>query len=413
MQKKVVVVGAGIVGVSTAIWLQRAGHKVTIIDKEGPAAGASFGNAGVLATSSIIPVTTPGLLKKAPKMLFSPNEPLFLRWAYLPKLLPFLFKYLKHANEKSVNRIADGLNQLLNDTPEQHIALAKGTPAEAFLEEGNYIFGYEDKSAFEADAFTWEIKKSKGVDFEELNAEALAEYDVALKGRFGYGVNCKHHGKISDPGAYINALADHFVTQGGIILKKELLGFNSVNGHCEGLKTSDGIITADDYILTTGAWSSQWQNELGITVPMESERGYHIEFINPSIILHTPIMVAGGKFVVHSMDGRMRCSGVVEFGGLEAGASDAPIKLLRTQMKKLFPEMSYDNVTEWLGHRPATADSLPVIGLSPNADNVYLGFGHHHIGLSAGPKTGRWLSKLATGEPIEEDLSIYIANREI
>lgn len=413
MQKKVVVVGAGIVGVATAIWLQRAGHQVTLIDKEGPAAGASFGNAGVLATGSIIPVTTPGLLKKAPKMLFSPNEPLFLRWTYLPKLLPFLFKYLKHANEKSVNRIADGLHQLLNDTPEQHIALAKGTPAEAFLEEGNFIFGYEDKSAFEADAYTWEIRKRKGIDFEELDAETLAEYDVALKERFGYAVKCKHHGKISDPGAYVNALAEHFVSKGGEILKKALLGFNLVDSHCEGLRTSDGIINADDYVLTTGAWSRQWQNELGITVPMESERGYHIEFMNPSIHLHTPIMVASGKFVVHSMDGRLRCAGVVEFGGLEAAASEAPIKLLKKQMKNLFPELSYDNITEWLGHRPATADSLPVVGLSPNADNIYLGYGHHHIGLSGGPKTGRWLSKLVTGNHLDEDLSIYAADRKI
>ena len=386
---------------------------MTLVDKEGPAAGASQGNAGVLATGSIIPVTTPGLLKKTPKMLFSANEPLFLRWGYLPKLLPFLFKYLKHANEKSVNRIAEGLNQLLKDTPEQHIALAQGTKAEEYLEEGDYIFAYDSKSDFESDSFSWNIRRKKNLDFEELDAKTLVEYDPALEDCFGYAVKCKHHGKISDPKAYVSALTDHFVSKGGRLLKQELIGFNIADKHCKGVKTKDGILTADDYILTTGAWSNQWKDELGITVPMESERGYHIELTNPSVSLRAPVMVASGKFVVHSMKGRMRCAGIVEFGGLDAPASVPPIKLLLKKIKQLFPDLSYDNVIEWLGHRPATADSLPVISISPKVENIYLGYGHHHIGLSGGPKTGYWLSTLVTGDHIEDDLSIYSADRKI
>lgn len=413
MRQAFVVIGAGIVGISTAIWLQRDGHQVTVIDKEGPAAGASFGNAGVMATGSLVPVTVPGLLFKAPKMLFSKNQPLFLRWGYLPKLTPFLLKYLKHANTKSVTRIAVGLNQLLHDTPEQHFDLAQGTPAEAYIEHGDYLYAYDNKAAFEADSYTWEVKKSGGVDFVEMDEEALSEYDPNIKNRFGYGVQCKHHGKITDPGAYVNALAEHFIANGGDIQHQELLGFELNNGQCDGLITTDGSITADKYIVTTGAWSSAWEKALGITVPMESERGYHIEFVNPSITLRSPLMVTGGKFVVHSMIGRMRCAGIVEFGGLHNPSSKAPIKLLKKQMAKLFPDLSYDSVNEWLGHRPATADSLPVIGASPNAKNVYLGYGHHHVGISGGPKTGRWLAKLAAGVPLDVDLTTYAADRKI
>lgn len=413
MKQSFVVIGAGIVGISTAIWLQRDGHQVTLIDKEGPAAGASSGNAGVMATGSLVPVTVPGLLFKAPKMLFSGNQPLFLRWGYLPKLMPFLFKYLKHANDKSVERIADGLNQLLHDTPEQHFDLAKGTPAEAYIEHGDYLYVYDNKAAFEADSYTWYVKKRGGVDFVEMDQQALSEYDSNINNRFGYGVKCNHHGKISDPGAYVYALAEHYVANGGDIQHKELLGFALHKGQCEGLKTTDGIITADKYILTSGAWSSAWEKELGVTVPMESERGYHVEFVNPSITLRSPMMVTAGKFVVHSMKGRMRCAGIVEFGGLNNLSSTAPIKLLKKQMANLFPDLSFDSVNEWLGHRPATADSLPVIGPSPNVSNVYLGYGHHHVGISGGPKTGRWLAKLAAGTPLEDDLSVYAANRKI
>jgi D-amino-acid dehydrogenase len=411
--KNILVIGAGIVGVATALWLQRDGHSVTLIDKEGPAAGASQGNAGVLASGSLVPVTAPGLLKKAPGMLMNKNQPLFVRLAYLPKLIPFLFKYMKHANAQSVERISKGLSVLLHDSPDQHLALANGTVATQYIGSDDYLFGYADEAAFAADQFGWGIRERRGVDFEKLDAVALADYDPSLKGRFGYGVQCKNHGRINDPGAYVTTLAEHFVSQGGTFLKTEVKGFDVHEGHCSGVSTVDGNVVADTYVLTTGAWSSAWQKELGVSVPMESERGYHIEYVNPSITLRSPLMVAGGKFVVHSMTGRMRCAGVIEFGGLQSGASEAPIKLLKKQMSNLFPDMTYDRIDEWMGHRPATADSLPVIGASPKADNIFLGYGHHHIGLSGGPKTGRWLAKLATGVPINTDLSAYAADRHI
>lgn len=418
MKKSIVVIGAGIVGLSAAIWLQRDGHKVTIVDKGGPAAGASFGNAGVLAPSSITPVTMPGLIKQAPKMLFSPNQPLFLLWLYLPKLIPFLAKYLKHANIKSVERIADGLTQLLQDSPDQHLALSKGTGAEKFITIENYLFAYDNKSDYENSTFLWKVRRDRGYKSTELDANALGEYDPALKGRFGYGLLCEHHGQISDPGEYVKALADHFIEQGGMLLQHELVSFDIQNGMCVGIETTNEAagnktLVADAYILATGAGSSLWQVALGVSVPLETERGYHIEFVNPSITLRSPVMVAAGKFVLNSMNGRLRCAGVVEFGGLDAPAATAPIQLLKKQMKQLYPDLTYDKVNEWLGHRPATTDSLPVIGVSPNASNVYLGYGHHHIGLTGGPKTGRWLSLLATGQRTEEDLSIYAADRKV
>ena len=215
MAKKVAIIGAGIVGVSTAIWLQRAGHQVIIIDREGPAAGTSYGNAGVLAAAAIVPVPTPGLWKKAPGMLFDKNQPLFLRWSYLPKLLPFLMRYLSMGRADRVLRISDSLSLLLHDAADQHVALAVGTGAERFLTEGDYLFGYKDKAAFEADAYAWKIRRDRGHPYEEMTAEQLAEYDPAMAGRFGYAVRCPQHGHISDPGAYVNALADHVTDQGG------------------------------------------------------------------------------------------------------------------------------------------------------------------------------------------------------
>jgi len=208
-------------------------------------------------------------------------------------------------------------------------------------------------------------------------------------------------------------LADHFKSNGGTVIQSDLQGFDIKEGECLQLQTSDGLLAADKYVITAGAWSSVWEKVLGISVPMESERGYHIEFVNPSITLRSPLMVAGGKFVVNSMDGRLRCAGVVEFGGLTPHRSQAPIELLKNQMAELFPDLKYDRIDEWMGHRPATADSLPIIGASPKAKNVYLGYWHHHIGLTGGPKTGRWLASLITGTSINTDLSAYAADRKV
>ncbi|MEM7545320.1 MAG: FAD-binding oxidoreductase [Pseudomonadota bacterium] len=407
----VVVIGAGIVGVSTAIWLQRAGVPVLLIDREGPASGTSYGNAGILAAASVVPVTTPGLIFKAPGMLFDPMKPLFLRWSYLPRLFPFLRRYLAHATGAAVERISQGLTDVLGDTAEQHVSLAKGTPAERFVKVGDYLFGYADRAAYLADSYAWSIRTKRGFAFEEMDAAALAAYDSGLKGRFGFGVRCPDHGTITDPGAYVSALYDHFRAEGGEVKIATVSDLRLEDGRATGIETNDGFVVASRIVVTTGAWSGPLARKLGVAMPLESERGYHLEFVNPSITLKAPIMNTAGKFVVTPMEGRMRCAGVVEFGGLEAGPSEAPFKLLEKQTKALFPDLTYERIERWMGHRPATTDSLPVIGAAPAAPNVWLGYGHQHVGLTGGPKTGRWLAQLITGTIPNVDLTPFAPDR--
>ncbi|WP_424986186.1 NAD(P)/FAD-dependent oxidoreductase [Microbulbifer sp. S227A] len=408
---RVLVIGAGIVGVSTAVWLQRAGCDVTLIDRSGPASGTSHGNGGILAACAVVPVTVPGLLSKAPGMLFDRDQPLFLKWRYLPRLLPFLRRYLANATDAQVERTSLALTELLGDCADQHVALARNTPAAAYVRPGSYLFGYPDKPAFDAERYVWSIRRKRGYRFREMTADDLAAHDPALAGRFGYGVECPDHGLITDPGAYVIALADHFVAQGGRLLTGDVTGFDRQDGTVTAARTSAGQIAADSFVLATGVWSGPLARGLGITVPLESERGYHVEFVNPSITLTSPIMVAAGKFVVSSMQGRLRCAGVVEFGGLDAGPSRAPFELLKRQVATLFPDLTYDDTVEWMGHRPATADSIPTIGQAPAARNVFVGYGHHHIGLSGGPKTGRWLAQMITGRPVNTDLSAFSPDR--
>ncbi|WP_425051586.1 NAD(P)/FAD-dependent oxidoreductase [Psychromarinibacter sp. S121] len=404
---KVAIVGAGIVGVSTALWLQRDGHEVVLVDRAGPAEGTSYGNGGVLASSGIVPVTTPGLMRKAPGMLFDPKQPLFLKWGYLPKLMPWLARYLTHANAKDARRIASAVAGVVGDSYAEHLSLAKGTRAEKWLIPSDYVFIYDDRAAFEADAFGWGVRRENGYTWEELDGAAFRAYDPAFADHLGFAVRLPDHGRIADPGQYVKDLAAEVEAAGGRILQADVEDFVIESGRVTGLRAGGETIPCDAAVVATGVWSGPLTKALGLKVPLESERGYHMEFWNPSVAPKSPVMVAGGKFVITPMEGRIRAAGIVEFGGLEAGPSEAPFELLRKNVAAALPGLTYDEVTQWMGHRPAPADSIPVIGEVPGAKGVFTGFGHHHIGLTGGPKTGRLLSQLIAGRKPNIDLSPY------
>lgn len=404
---QIIVAGAGIIGVSTAIWLQRAGHDVTIVDRTGPASGTSHGNAGVLAAGGVVPVTVPGLLRKAPGMLFNPDAPLFLRWSYLPRLLPFLRKYLAHGTDAHVKYYARAMADLMHDSVDQHEALSHGTPAARFVSRDDYCFGYADRAAFDADSYAWAIRKDAGVQYSVVSGQDYTADDPIYGDTFGTVVKCHNHGRISDPGAYVQALCDHFVSEGGTLHIAAINDIDVTDGAVTALHTHDGPLRADKIVLALGPWSKAIAHKLGVKVPLESERGYHIELINPSMTPKNPMMVAAGKFVITPMEGRIRAAGVIEFGGLDAGPSRAPFDLLQKQIKAALPDVTYDSVTEWMGHRPAPADSLPLIGANDAAGKSYSAFGHQHLGLTGGPKTGRIIADLIAETSTNMDLSPF------
>ncbi len=410
-RKTVAVIGAGIVGVSTAIWLQRDGHDVILIDREGPAAGASYGNGGVLASCSIVPVAMPGLLMKAPAMLMDPNQPLFLKWGYLPRLMPWLLRYLRRANERDARLTATAVAGIIGDSLADHQALAAGTGAEHWIVPSDYLFIYNDRAHYRADALGWKIRAEHGFQWDELEADAFHAYDPVFSHDLNFATKLGDHGRISDPGAYVTRLAQHMVETGGRMI---IAGVDDVvrqGGAVTGVRAGGETIACDAVVVATGAWSGPLAKKLGVKVPLESERGYHLELWEPSVMPKSPVMVVSGKFVMTPMEGRLRLAGIVEFGGLEAPASRAPMELLKKNVRSALPGISWKKEEEWMGHRPAPADSIPVIGEVPGIKGAYLGFGHHHIGLTGGPKTGRLLAQMISGRTPNADMSAYAPAR--
>ena len=376
----------------------------------GDESAASFGNAGVLAACSVAPVTAPGLALKGPGLLMDPNFPLFLRWSYLPKLAPWLFRYLSHANDADTRRIAKGLTPLTHDSVDQHLSLVHETPAQDWVTTSDYAFAYSDRAAFDADAYTWELRREAGFVPELIEGAAAQDYEPTLSSDFECLAVMKDHGFLHKPAQYLKALEKVALSLGVGIRQEAVIDLELSDGRVSGVVTDKGRHACTNAVLSTGVWSKPWIKKLGINVPLESERGYHIELAHPNCAPRVPLMITTGKFVATPMENALRCAGVVEFGGAEAPASEAPLALLRKKVCAAFPDLEMVRETSWLGHRPAPTDSLPLIGEIKNT-GVFAGFGHHHIGMTAGPKTGRIIAGLITGKPQNVDLAPYRPER--
>lgn len=409
----ILVAGGGITGVSAAEWLRRDGHDVTLIDRVAPGdpAQTSYGNAGILAACAVVPVPVPGIWKKAPGMLLDPNGPLFLRWSHLPRLLPWLIPFLRSARRDRVEAISQALMPLIGDTVEQHQALARGTPAERWIETGEYSYLYPDRKAFAGDGFGFALRRAHGFGWEERDRETLLEIDPEIGPAYGFAATFKDHGWITDPGRYVADLAAWFEGQGGRLRQGEISEILPLDGGRAAVIVDGETIEADRVVIATGAWSGKLARALGHEPALESERGYHVWLRGPSIRPPHPYMMADAKCVATPMESGLRLAGLAEFGGLDAPASKAPIELLKRRVRRLYPTLTWESEDSWLGHRPSTIDSLPLIGPSPKAPGVVFAFGAQHLGLTMGPKTGRLVADMISGNRPNIDMGPYKVGR--
>ena len=412
-QKPVGIIGAGIVGIASALHLLRMGRKVIVFDKTGPGAGASTGNGGILACCAIVPVTTPGVWRQAPRMLFERDGALFLRWAYLPRLLPWLLPYVANARRERAGYIARALAPLVCDSVAEHRLLAADSVAARRIRACDYLFVYRDRAAFDAERFVWGLRAEAGFSWDALEGGAVREVEPAVSPSHGYAVRLGNHATIASPGDYVRELAGEVVRLGGEVTRAEVTDLRprddgvaviTRGGPADGIAVSAAVIAS-------GAWSGPLGRRFGANVPLESERGYHLHFHHADGAPRTPLMYAQRKVVATPMDGDLRLAGTVEYGGLRAGARAAPLRMLRRTARELLPEMRAESQSEWLGHRPATTDSLPLLGPSPSNPRVFFACGHHHVGLTAGAKSGRLVAQMVCDCNPGVDVSAYRVNR--
>ena len=410
LDKKVGIVGAGIVGISTAIFLLRRGCDVTLFDKKFLDNPASYGNAGWLSPTSIVPVLVPGIIPKIPKMIFSKYGPLFLRFPGWIKNLPWLLKYLSYANHEKVDYIAQHLKPLLFDTVSMHKQLSTGTKASRWIKDSSLFYIFKNQSDYEND-YSWKVRKKFGYGWNEIQKAELQSIYPELDKDYKFGIKIDHAGFISNSKQYLSDLLDEVKNLGGKIIEEEVLDI-VLNDDLVVLHTSrDKSFSFDKLALTSGVFSDSLAKKLGSTVDVKSERGYHVEFENSNINLQYPIMNAFMKFGVTPMETGLRFAGLVEFGALNNKPSEKAFERIINSAKEMFPNFSYSSCKKWSGHRPATVDSLPVIGTSELSNNIFFGYGHQHIGLTSGPKTGSILTKAILNDNDVMNLQAYRSDR--
>ncbi len=410
--KQIIVIGAGITGVCCAEWLRREGWLVTLVDRvrSSDPAQASYGNAGLLARNAIIPVTVPGLLREAPRMLLDPDSPMFLRWSYLPRLLPWLVPFLRNGRPDRFEKAVTALSALTADSVDQHLAIAKGTGAERFIRSGEYAFLYRDGPSFAHDKSAMALRRAHGFEFEIRERKRLLEEDPHLGPDYAFAAVFRDHGWITDPGGYVAALAAHFVQSGGRFELGEVVEIKP--GPSPSIILLCGReMSADKIVLAAGIWSRKLVRSMAQDIKLESERGYHLFLKGANIQPPFPYMIADAKFVATPMDAGLRCAGIVELGGLEAGPSLAPSALLRRRIRQVYPALQWDSEEIWMGHRPTLPDSLPAIGNAPKAEGVIYAFGSQHVGLTIGPLVGRIVAGIAADRHSNLDLAPYLPDR--
>jgi D-amino-acid dehydrogenase len=293
---------------------------------------------------------------------------------------------------------------------DQHKSLVRGTDLEHWVTDSKFSYAYRSKAHFDADAYTWGLKKIAGFEPTVITGAEVQGCEPIL----GPAIQClavlEGQGHILNPGQYIAELAKYFTKNGGKFIRAEVLDLHKKDGRISHIDTDKGSFECSHAVITAGIWSKDLMKKLGLKVPLETERGYHVVFENPSEMPRNPMMITSGKFGVNPMDMGLRCAGTVELGDHHAGPSDAPIRFLMKHAKEVFPNLTYSGTQEWMGFRPSTPDSLPLIG-ELGGSRIYTGFGHQHVGLTAGPKTGRLIAQLIDGHTPNIDMSPYAPAR--
>jgi len=409
--KRVVVVGAGAVGMACALTLRREGHSVTVIDSRPPGEGASFGNAGLIANCSVDPIGMPGIVKRIPAMLTDPMGPLSVRWRYLPRLLPWLAHFVAASRAARVEEISQALVALLGNAAETWDGLLRGTDGDQYMRRRGWIHAYESDAVFAAVAPVLELRRRRGVRIQILTPGQLGELEPAAAPIFRHAVYLPDSGFVASPVRLVRAVAGAFGAAGGTLLQERVIGFSRGETGPTSVITERGAHQADCVVIAAGAWSRPLAAMLGSRVPLDTERGYHVMLPTPERAPKHPLSSGERKFVMVPMQDGLRITGGVELAGLDAPADFTRIRGMVAHARRMVPGLGAEIQSEWLGFRPSMPDSLPVLGAAPAWPGALFAFGHGHVGVTAAASTALIIADLVAGRTPSIDLRPFRPDR--
>jgi D-amino-acid dehydrogenase len=409
--KKIIVVGAGVIGASIALELQRRGNRVVLLDRDAPGMGASYGNMASIAVTEFMPISRPTTWLKLPGWLLDAQGPIRLRPGYLPKLMPWLYRFLLAGLPGRVSRLEQAGSVLCQRVYQDLLPFMRDIGAESMLSEKGCISLYAGDAEYAADKEHIDIIRAFGFDCPDLDRAELDRLEPGLSKDISRGVLFPQNRFLSDPHRYVQRIVDCFVAGGGQLLQEEVLSLHLSGGKLAGVHTRSGIQDADDVVLCCGAFTGRLSRTAGEPIPLETERGYHTQIMQPGIALEHSLIWPAKAFMVTPTAGGIRVGGTVELAGLDAAPDYRRAKVLVGRAQSALPGLQAKETSEWMGHRPALPDTIPLISPSARHPGLFYATGHGHLGLTYSATTARLMADLVTGQQPPIDMTPYRINR--
>ena len=405
---RIAVIGAGIVGASIATWLISEGHEIVAYERDPDGLPASTGNASLIALPEIAPLASPGILKSVPGWLLDPLGPLALRWPDLPALTPWLVAFLASATPAKGARARAGLAALMHTALDDHFALGRMAGLDGHLRQAGYLSVHDSAASVKAGLHEAElVRQALGYPYEQLSPEAARQLVPQLEGEFFGAIHQPVYWAASNP---LTVLRHHqaFIRDRGRMVGSPVLAVEQ-EPDCVAVRQADGTLDRfDRVVIAAGVWSRDLVRQFSLKILLETERGYNTTFTDLDWNIAMPLGFADHGFVATPLVDGLRVGGAVELGRPETPANYARAKAMRSKMRRYVPSLPEGGV-EWMGRRPSTPDSLPVISRHPQDDRIVFAFGHGHLGLTLSAVTARLVAGLIANRPV--DVSAYDIRR--
>ena len=406
---KIGIVGAGIQGISNALFLQKKGFSVTIFDRDEPGSpAASYGNAGHFSPYASVPINRPDVLTDVPAMLLSSTGPLALKWNYVPKMIPWFLQFIRNCTTKRMMHTAKNMHQILDLALPAYDELFDDIELGGLVEKKGILYIWNDQS-LKSRELEIKVRNELGVDQQVVTPKEIHDLEPNIKPIYHGGVYYQHGRHARNPKKILLKLYDLFLKKGGKFLKMNIKDIN-FNDEKPVIKAETQSFLFDKIVIACGSFSKKLTDNLGEKIPLDTERGYHVHFKDCDHLLSRPVIFQNRGFGITPMEQGLRVVGTVEFGGLDNPLSKSRVKNLINNAKYMMGDLP-EHEDEWLGFRPTLPDYLPVIGPSKKYKNVFYCFGHHHLGWTLGPISGKIISGMIAEENTNLDLKPYSSLR--
>lgn len=408
----IAIVGAGIVGICAAVNLAEAGRSVIVLDRTGICEETSSGNAAALAFSDVLPLVQKGMMKNLPRWLMDPLGPLAIPPAYLPRLLPWLWRFWRASSDRHYEASLAAQADLMRVAETEWMGLLNRSGTRGMLNEHGALELYESEAEFRASLLGWEARARFGYEFRHIGMDEAAQLQPGLSPAFVKATFVPGWMNVSDPKLLGKALFAHAERSGRVRFEhRTVAAVTPAEGGARVVLDGAGEVACRAAIVCAGAWSHRLAAPLGDRIPLETERGYNTTLPSDAFDVRLQIVFPGHGFVITPLETGLRVGGAVELGGIDRPPNYARSRAMLEKAKRFLPGLKTEGGREWMGYRPSLPDSLPVLGTARASDNIVYAFGNGHLGLTQAAAMGRLARDLALGQTPPIDLSPFSARR--